>query len=113
MISMYSRRRVSGFSYEPPYQPSTTCGPDGPRPIRKRPSESWSSVIAVIAAIVGARAASCMIAVPALILVVLAKMYAAVDTASEPYASAVQHESKPSFSASRIMGIGRVSLRPE
>ena len=68
MISMYSRRRVSGLAYDAPYQPSTTCGPEGPSPTMKRPPESWSSDIAVIAAIVGVRAGSCMIAVPTRIL---------------------------------------------
>ena len=29
MISTYSRVRASGFGYGWPYQPSTTCGPDG------------------------------------------------------------------------------------
>ena len=37
---MYSRVRASGFSNGIPYQPSTTCGPDTPRPRMKRPSES-------------------------------------------------------------------------
>ena len=45
------------------------------------------SVIAVIAAQDGVRACICMIAVPALILVVRAKTQAAGDTASVPQAS--------------------------
>ena len=56
MISMYSRWRVRGFSYDAPYQPSTTCGPEGPSPMMKRPPDRWSSDMAVIAAMVGARA---------------------------------------------------------
>ena len=47
-----------------PCQPSTTCGPDVPRPSRTRPPESRSSVAAVIAVIAGVRAGICMIAVP-------------------------------------------------
>ena len=39
----------------------------------KRPPESASSVIAVIAVIAGVRAGICMIAVPSLIFVVLAR----------------------------------------
>ena len=50
----------------------------------KRLFESWASVMAVIAAIVGVRAGICMIAVPTLILVVLARIHAAGVTASEP-----------------------------
>ena len=41
-----------------PCQPSTTCGPDVPRPSRTRPPESWSSVAAVIAVMAGVRAGS-------------------------------------------------------
>ena len=37
---------------------------------------------------------------------VLARIHAAGDTASEPYASDVQTESSPSFSASRISSMG-------
>src|SRR5271156_4474160 len=61
---MYSRVRCSGLPYETPCQPSTTCGPDGPIPRMKRPPESASSVIAVIAVIAGVRPGICMIAVP-------------------------------------------------
>ena len=61
-----------------------TCGPDGPRPTRKRPPESWFSVMAVIAVIAGLRAGICMIAVPTLIFSVWARIQDAVDTASEP-----------------------------
>ena len=50
-------------------------------------------LIAVMAAIAGERAGICMIAVPALILVVWARIQTAGVTASEPYASAVQMES--------------------
>src|SRR6266545_2879107 len=65
-------------------QPSTTCGPDGPIPRTKRPVESASSVIAVIAVMAGVRAGICIIAVPTLILVVRASTHAAGVTASEP-----------------------------
>ena len=53
MMEMYSFVRVSGRPYGTPCQPSTTCGPDGPRPRMKRPFDSASSVIAVIAAAAG------------------------------------------------------------
>ena len=84
MISMYSFVRVSGLPYGMPCQPSATWGPDGPRPRMKRPPERWSRVIAVMAAIAGVRAGICMIAVPALIFVVLARIQVAVVTASLP-----------------------------
>ena len=50
----------------------------------KRPPESWSSVIAVIAVSVGVRAGICMIAVPTWIFSVWAAIHASGDTASEP-----------------------------
>ncbi len=84
MIWMYSRVRVSGLPYGTPCQPSTTCGPDGPRPRMKRPPERSSSVIAVIAAIAGVRAGICMIAVPTLMRRVFASTHVAVVTASLP-----------------------------
>ena len=61
---MYSRVRASGLANGWPYQPSTTCGPDTPRPRMKRPPERWSIVIAAIAVAAGVRADSCTIAVP-------------------------------------------------
>ena len=36
-MSMYSLMRVIGFSYGTPWKPSTTCGPEAPRPSTKRP----------------------------------------------------------------------------
>ena len=90
MISMYSRVRVMGLPYSSPYQPSATCGPDGPMPSRNRPPDMVSSVIAVIAVHVGVRAGICMMAVPTLMRWVSARIQAAGDTASEPQASAVQ-----------------------
>src|SRR5262249_47202795 len=36
--SMYSLMRVSGFWYGTPWKPSTTWGPDAPRPQMARPS---------------------------------------------------------------------------
>ena len=50
----------------------------------KRPPESWSSVIAVIAAIAGVRAGICMMAVPTLMRLVCAITQVAVVTASFP-----------------------------
>ena len=49
-----------------------------------RPPERWCSVIAVIAAIAGARAGICMIAVPTFSLLVCARIQAAGVTESEP-----------------------------
>ena len=72
MISTYSRVRASGLGYGWPYQPSTTCGPDAPRPSMKRPSLRWSSVSAVMAVDVGVRADSWHTAVPRRSVVVLA-----------------------------------------
>ena len=84
MIAMYSRVRVSGLPNGTPCQPSTTCGPDGPMPHKKRLPDSACNVIAVIAAQAGVRAAICMMAVPALIFVVCARTQATGDTASVP-----------------------------
>ena len=79
----------------------------------KRPPESASSVIAVIAVIAGVRAGICMIAVPTLILDVRASTQAAGVTASEPYASELQTESKPNASASSTRSTGNVMSAPE
>ena len=61
---MYSRVRASGFANGIPYQPSTTCGPETPRPRMNRPPERWSMVIAAIAVAAGWRAEIWEIAVP-------------------------------------------------
>src|SRR5213592_1628829 len=53
--SMYSRVRPSCEPKRTPCQPSLTCGPEDPMPSSMRPSESWSSVAAVIAVIAGER----------------------------------------------------------
>ena len=47
---MYSRVRSSGLPNGTPCQPSTTCGPDGPTPHKKRFPDIACKVIAVIAA---------------------------------------------------------------
>jgi len=83
-ISTYSRVFTSGLPKGCPCQPSTTCGPDTPSPIRNRPPASASSVIAVIAAIAGVRPAICMMAVPTWMRSVRAAIQAAGVTASEP-----------------------------
>ena len=69
--STYSRVLPSGLPHGSPCQPSTTCGPDVPRPSSRRPPESRSSVTAVIAVFAGVRAGSCRIAVPSLIVSVV------------------------------------------
>ncbi len=97
---MYSRVRASGLANGIPYQPSTTCGPETPRPRMKRPPDRWSIVIAAIAAAAGWRADICTIAVPSLMRSVVAPHQASGVRQSEPYASAVQIESNPSRSAS-------------
>ena len=71
-ISTYSRVRPQGFSYGTPYQPSETCGPEGPKPKMKRPPESASIVTPAIAAAAGCRAGTCRIAAPSWIVSVFA-----------------------------------------
>jgi homoserine kinase type II len=44
MISMYSLVRPSGLPYATPWQPSITCGPDGPTPSRNRPPDNAFNV---------------------------------------------------------------------
>ena len=68
----------------------------------KRPPERWSIVIAAIAVAAGWRADICTIAVPSFRRSVEAPHHASGVRQSEPYASAVQMESKPSRSASAI-----------
>ena len=67
--------------------------------------------MAVIAVIAGVRAGICIMAVPTLIFSVCARIQAAGVAASEPQASAVHTELKPSPSACLIksMGIERVA----
>ena len=109
----YSRSHESGLSNGTPCHPSTTCGPDVPSPRTKRPPDSWSSVIAVIAVLAGERPGSCMMAVPSLIFFVCAPIHASGLTASEPHASAVHTEWKPAFSASWIRFMSREICAPE
>ena len=96
---MYSRVRPHGFAYGTPYQPSETCGPDGPKPKMKRPPERASIVQPAIAAAAGARAGTCMIAPPSLIVSVWGASQARTLTTSEPYDSATHTESNPRRSA--------------
>ena len=90
---MYSRVRPSWDPKRTPCQPSLTCGPEDPMPSSIRPSESWSSVAAVMAVIAGERPGIWKIADPILILVVSPAIQPRIVAASEPYASAVQTES--------------------
>src|SRR5690606_30619710 len=80
--------------------PSTTCGPEAPRPSTMRPPLRWSTVCAAIAAAVGVRADIWQTAVPSFILEVRAPHQASGEMASDPYASAVQKLSTPTLSAS-------------
>lgn len=89
-ISTYSRVRASGLSNFTPYQPSETCGPETPRPSRKRPPERESRVAAVIAVIAGWRAGIWRIAEPTSMRSVFAATQDRTVGASEPYASAAQ-----------------------
>ena len=82
--STYSRVRPHGLAYGTPYQPSETCGPEGPNPNMKRPPESLSIVAPAIAAAAGGRAGTCMIAAPSLMVVVRAASHARTLTTSEP-----------------------------
>ena len=91
--STYSRVRCSWRAKRWPCQPSATCGPLVPMPSSTRPSESWSSVAAVIAVIAAERPGICRIAEPSRMRSVCAAIQARTVTASEPYASAVQIES--------------------
>ncbi len=63
-ISTYSRVRETGRANGVPYQPSDTCGPETPRPRRKRPPLITSIVAAAIAVAAGGRAGICISAVP-------------------------------------------------
>lgn len=94
MTSTYSRVAVSGLAGKGrPYQPSTTCGPDRPRPSIIRPPERWSRVSACMAVAVGLRAAICARAVPRRMREVCAAIQVSGVKASEPQASAVHTES--------------------
>src|SRR5699024_2344252 len=95
----YSRVRASGRGYGCPYQPSTTWGPETPIPRTNRPPERWSIVNALIAVAVGVRADICVMLVPSRTFEVAAPHHANGVNASEPYASALHTESKPSSSA--------------
>jgi len=87
-MSLYSRVRASGLSNRTPCQPSDTCGPETPRPSRKRPPDSVSSVAAVIAQLAGLRPGIWKIAEPRSMVLVCAPTQASTVAASEPYASA-------------------------
>ena len=63
-------------------------------------------VAAVIAAQAGVRAEICITAVPSLMREVRAPIQHNGENASEPYASAVQTESKPRRSASSTKSMG-------
>src|SRR5262245_64468965 len=65
-----------------------------------RPPDRWSSVIAAMAVAAGVRADIWTIPVPSLTVDVAAPHQARGVRASDPYASAVQTESKPRRSAS-------------
>ena len=83
-----------------PYQPSDTCGPDTPRPSRKRPPERTSSVAAAIAVAAGWRAGICIRPEPSATRSVRPASSPSTETASWPQASEIHTESSPSSSAS-------------
>ena len=80
----YSRVRCIWRANRCPCQPSATCGPDEPMPSRIRPSDSWSSVAAVIAVMAGLRAGIWKIADPRLIFSVPAASQPRMVAASDP-----------------------------
>src|SRR3954464_1960771 len=104
MTSTYSRVRVKGLPYGWPYHPSTTCGPDKPRPRQKRPFDRWSTVIACIAHDEGVRPDICTTPVAILIVDVCAAIHVANENASLPHDSATHTLSQSSFSASCAIG---------
>ena len=69
--------------------------------------------MAVIAVAAGDRAGICITAVPTPIRSVREATHARVETASEPYASALQIASKPAASASRTRGMTSVGPEPQ
>ena len=89
-MSTYSRVRASGRANGTPCHPSTTCGPETPSPSRKRPPESTSSPVAVMAVMAGVRAGIWKMAEPMSMRVVWAAIQASMVAASVPYASATQ-----------------------
>src|SRR6059058_6156977 len=112
-MSTYSRVRSSGLGNGTPYQPSTTCGPETPSPSDSRPPDKASNVAAVIAVAAGVRADSCTNPVPSLIRVVRAAYHVNGVNASEPYASAVQTESKPQSSAASTVSVASSGFAPQ
>ena len=96
---MYSRVREIGLEKGWPYQPSTTWGPETPRPRIIRPFERWSRVSACIAVEAGVRAEICTMPVPRCNFSVCAASHTSGEKASEPQASALHAEWKPSASA--------------
>ncbi len=97
---MYSLMRTIGFSYGTPWKPSTTCGPDAPRPRMKRPSLTKSQPAAVMAINAAVREYTFRIPVPISTRSVIAARYPTCEMASKLYASATQTTSRPAFSRS-------------
>ena len=81
-ISITSRMRWMGLRYGTPCQPSTTCGPDAPSPMMKRPPEIACRVIAVMAVLAGVRPTACMMPGAEFIVFVLPARKASGVTAS-------------------------------
>ena len=100
---MYSRVAFTGVRNGTPCQPSTTWGPETPRPRMRRPPESCWRVSAVMAVVPGVRADSWAMAVPSFSVVVAAATKASGVKASATQASPVQMESYPADSASWAM----------
>ena len=100
MISTYSRVRASGLPNGWPYHPSTTCGPDTPRPRIEPAVRQVVERQRGHRARAGVRADSCTIDVPSPIALVRAPHQASGVNASDPHASAAKTESKPDLSAS-------------
>ncbi len=86
-------RPPEGGSNACPYHPSTSSGPDTPRPSTKRPWDRWSRVSAAIAVAAGVRAAMWAMQVPSRIRVVCEPSQASGVSASDPDASPIHRDS--------------------
>ena len=80
--AIYSLVFNKGFPYSIPCQPSTTCGPDTPKPSLNLPLDNLSIVTAVIALIAGVRPGICMMPAPSSIFEVILAKYESGVTAS-------------------------------
>ena len=97
---MVSRIRVKGRAKGTPWRPSTTWGPEAPRPSMNRSSVTRCRVRATIAVLAADRAPTWKIPEPKIMRSVCWDRAAIGEAASPPQASATQQQSTPSRSAS-------------